>query len=440
MKQRVGEGSVWSDAIRIVGESGSAGADGTYYDYQFAVNDSLDIAPTTGWQDTPPFVGIGQYLWMRTRLVNPNTSEVYPWSVARIGGEKGEQGDSISNMGAWKTGMAVPYLGIVTMGGKTFMSKVATNNPPMWTFTDKDTNRFIFPNGGYILTGELNTDEYDLVMQHGKDGADGKKGDKGDTGEQGIQGCIIRDSEWVIGTQYRNDETLTSGTRYIDVVLVRNDSTATGWDAYKCKVTHTSTAATAPSNAAYWEKFGANITTIFTSLIIAKNAKINFLQGNQLLIQKNDGKVTAGLSGSDAGYKVRFWAGSETPDNAPFRVTEDGNAHVSGSITAGSMKYKTKTGGGSLEGYTFAMGIGTYTMPTPTDFMKVYAFRGWSMNPYPEMKLVGNNATFVVKDSNYVQGVRFDESFTVFGRVLYEFICIPDGESYYWIVAEKEIS
>lgn len=321
MQQRVGEGSVWSDAIRIVGESGSAGADGTYYDYQFAVYDSLDIAPTTGWQDTPPSVGIGQYLWMRTRLVNPNTSEENPWSVARIGGEKGEQGDSVSNMGAWKTGMAVPYLGIVTMGGKTFMSKVATNNPPMWTFTDKDANRFIFPNGGYILTGELNTDEYDLVMQDGKDG---QKGDKGDTGEQGIQGCIIRDSEWVLGTQYRNDEALTSGTRYIDVVLVRNDSTATGWDAYKCKVTHTSTAATAPSNAAYWEKFGANITTIFTSLIIAKNAKINFLQGNQLLIHKNDGKVTAGLSGSDAGYKVRFWAGSETPDNAPFSVTEEG--------------------------------------------------------------------------------------------------------------------
>ena len=322
MQQRVGEGSVWSDAIRIVGESGSAGADGTYYDYQFAVYDSLDIAPTTGWQDTPPSVGIGQYLWMRTRLVNPNTSEENPWSVARIGGEKGEQGDSVSNMGAWKTGMAVPYLGIVTMGGKTFMSKVATNNPPMWTFTDKDANRFIFPNGGYILTGELNTDEYDLVMQDGKDG---QKGEKGDKGEQGIQGCIIRDSEWVLGTQYRNDEALTSGTRYIDVVLVRNDSTATGWDAYKCKVTHTSTAATAPSNAAYWEKFGANITTIFTSLIIAKNAKINFLQGNQLLIQKNDGKVTAGLSGGDEGKKVRFWAGSDIPDNAPFRVDETGN-------------------------------------------------------------------------------------------------------------------
>ena len=109
------------------------------------------------------------------------------------------------------------------------------------------------------------------------------------------------------------------------MVLVRNNSTATGWEAYKCKVTHTSTAATAPSNADYWEKFGANITTIFTSLIIAKNAKINFLQGNQLLIQKNDGKVTAGLSGSDAGYKVRFWAGSDIPDSAPFRVDETGN-------------------------------------------------------------------------------------------------------------------
>ena len=89
MQQRVGEKAEWSTAIRVVGEAGAAGADGIYTDYQFAVNDSLTIAPATGWQDTPPPVGIGQYLWMRMRVVDPNTGIENPWSVARIGGEKG---------------------------------------------------------------------------------------------------------------------------------------------------------------------------------------------------------------------------------------------------------------------------------------------------------------------------------------------------------------
>lgn len=660
MQQRVGEKSIWSDPIRIVGEKGAAGVDGTYYDYQFAVNDSLDVAPSTGWQDTPPTVGKGQYLWMRTRFVDPNSTEETSWTVARIGGEKGEKGDSVSNLGAWKIGMAVPYLGMVTMGGKTFMAKVATNNPPMWCWTDKDGNRFIYSDGGYILTGEMNTAEYDLVMQNGKDGRDGKdyeyiyihtkdnnrpstpsgeqtddyvpsgwhddplgvtetlpyewvcvrtkkdgiwsvystpaiwakfgkdgidglnglqgekgeqgipgengkdgqtsyfhikyandangggmnetggdyigtyvdftqadstdpkkytwvktkgaQGDKGDQGipgtngtngetsylhiayansadgktdfsvsdstgklyigqytdfvlndstdptkykwtlikgekgkdgegftmmgnwmsgmavpkmgvvtmggecfaakvattnppmwvwtdkdgnrlvfsateyiltgimntaeyerwsvkgadgkdgkdgkdgangkdgkdgadgkdgQQGIQGCIIRDSEWVLGVEYHNDETLTIGTRYVDVALVRNDSAATGWDAYKCKLTHTSTADKAPGNATYWEEFPANMTAIFTSLIIAKNAKITFLQGNQLLMQKSDGKVTAGLSGSEEGEKIRIWAGSDIPDNAPFSVTEEG-------VTT-STKFRTGKSGLRLE-------------------------------------------------------------------------------------------
>lgn len=711
LQQRVGEDAQWSDPIPFVGEAGKAGKDGTYYDYQFAVNDSLTDAPTSGWQDTPPAVGEGQYLWLRTRLVDPNTSEENPWSVARVGGEKGDKGDSVSNMGAWKTGMAVPYLGLVTMGGRTFMAKVATTNPPMWCYTDKDGNRLLFADGGYVLTGEINTAEYDLVMQNGKDGKDGKGNEyiyihtidnnrpstpiseqiddyvpsgwhddpigvtatlpyewvsmrtkkdgiwsdystpgiwakyamdailadldnemdniaitsdgvstsestiaitasmyygstrqaltsinvgsipgiissyvlntgvvtlkvaKGSTfgdrteipisvaasingkeetrtlkftlaairgganavmydivtsvsaigkrkdgsysvsgvsatrmktignkssettdgtlkysiddgsevevgnnvviasnkigskiqftfyngdgvvvdkesvpmvidgsdgegftmmgnwrsglavpkmgvvtmggcafaakvattnpplwcytdrdgnrllfsdggyiltgdvnteeydlwvqngrdgkdgigkdGAQGIQGCIMLSSEWALNTEYRNDEALTSGTRYINTVLVRNDATETGWDAFKCKKTHVSSAATAPPNTTYWEEYGANVNGIFTSFILAKNAKIKFLQGNQLLIQKQSGIVTAGLSGSEEGEKIRFWAGNENPDTAPFRVDESGKlvatrAEIIGEVNATSGIFENVIISGSI--------------------------------------------------------------------------------------------
>ena len=177
-----------------------------------------------------------------------------------------------------------------------------------------------------------------------RDGAAGAKG------EQGLQGCVIRDSEWTTGTEYRNDSALatTTGVRFIDVALVRNDSAATGWDAYQCLKTHTSSASLTYTNTTYWQKFAANVSAIFTSLIIAKNAKIKFLQGNQLLISKPDGTVTAGMSGSQSGGKVRFWAGSATPDNAPFRVTESGEVYAErgtfrGEISASLMRLKIHT-------------------------------------------------------------------------------------------------
>ena len=261
-------------------------------------------------------------------------------------GEDGEDGTSTQYLGNWKTGLFVPYMGMVRMGDKLWICTKTngTTNPPCWCVTDKDGNRLLQTQDGgrtygYILTGEVNTAEYDIAAQDGQDGADGQPGQKGD---DGIQGCILRYAEWKSGTQYRNDEALTSGTRYLDVALVRNNSTATGWDAYKCKQTHTSGSSNAPGNTTYWEKFGTNTTSLFTSLIIAKDALIEFMSGNQLLIKKDDGTVTIGLTG-DYGGKAYLWAGGTTPANAAFKVDEDGkvtatNADISGKVTATSGK------------------------------------------------------------------------------------------------------
>lgn len=160
-------------------------------------------------------------------------------------------------------------------------------------------------------------------------------------GLQGIEGCIMRTSEWAEGTAYRNDEKLSEGTRYIDVAMIRDVEAATGWRAFKCLETHVSSSATRPGTEGgepYWEEFAANVMSVFTSLIIAKNASISFLQGNRLLIMDEDGDVTAGMSGSEEGEAVRFWAGSPSPDGAPYRVTATGalfasSATIEGDIT-----------------------------------------------------------------------------------------------------------
>lgn len=312
------------------------------------------------WSTTRPTWENGKYIWTKSIITyTDNTTSETPGICVT-----GEKGDSITAMGNWYTGLIVPKQGVVTMGGSSYIAKKETTNPPLWTVTDSQGRRILQTQDGgktygYILTGEMNSAEYDLLASKGEDGkpgADGKPGvdgKPGADGKQGIQGCIIRHSEWSkFSVQYRNDESLTSGTRYLDVALVKDSQSPTGWEAYKCKNTHTSSASNAPGTsggASYWEVFSMTASYIFTSLIIAKDASIDFMQGNQLLIKKSDGEtVTAGLSGSEKGSKVRIWAGAHEPEDAPFRVTESGNfvsteAEVEGSITARKMNLKVCT-------------------------------------------------------------------------------------------------
>ena len=210
-----------------------------------------------------------------------------------------------------------------------------------------------------MLTGEVNTAEYDVWAEKGDTGAkgdkgdkgdDGEKGDKGDQGVQGIQGCIFRESEWSASSvQYRNDEALTSGTRYVDFALIRNDAAIDGWDVYKCLKTHVSSDSNKPGNTTYWEKL-SGVGPIYTSLIIAKNASLDFVQGNELLIKDANNNVVAGLTGGsskEAGTTpIRIWAGGEVPGNAPFRVDQNGNliatkANISGILSASLLYSKS---------------------------------------------------------------------------------------------------
>ena len=267
--------------------------------------------------------------------------------------QDGVDGQGYTQMGQFKTGMVVPKMGVVSMGGGSYVAKASTTNPPLWCWTDNAGNRFTFSDGGYCLTGEVNTAEYDVWAEKGDTGAkgdkgdDGEKGDKGDKGDQGvqgIQGCIIRSSEWKTGVTYRNDESLTSGTRYIDIVAKKNTSPSSlyGWDMYMCKSTHTSSSSNGPGNTTYWTAVN-EMAPIFTSLIIAKNASIDFVQGNELIIKDSNNNVVAGLTGGsskEAGTTpVRIWAGGNVPGNAPFRVDQNGNlvatkANITGTITA----------------------------------------------------------------------------------------------------------
>ena len=337
----------WSDIKGEPGVPGAVGADGKTYYTWIAYSDNAD---GSGMYQQPnnntKYIGIAVNKETATESSNPAD---YTWSQFK--GNKGDKGDGYTQMGQFKTGMVVPKMGVVSMGGGSYVAKASTTNPPLWCWTDNAGNRFTFNDGGYCLTGEVNTAEYDVWAEKGDtgekgdkgdDGEKGDKGDKGDQGVQGIQGCIIRDSEWTTGVTYRNDEALTSGTRYIDIVMVRNNSAVDGWDVYKCIKTHTSSSSITYTNTAYWTDL-SNVGPIYTSLIIAKNASLDFVQGNELLIKDANNNVVAGLTGGsskEAGTTpVRIWAGGGVPGSAPFRVDQEGNlvaskANITGTISA----------------------------------------------------------------------------------------------------------
>ena len=337
----------WSDIKGEPGVPGAVGADGKTYYTWIAYSDNAD---GSGMYQQPnnntKYIGIAVNKETATESSNPAD---YTWSQFK--GNKGDKGDGYTQMGQFKTGMVVPKMGVVSMGGGSYVAKASTTNPPLWCWTDNVGNRFTFNDGGYCLTGEVNTAEYDVWAEKGDtgekgdkgdDGEKGDKGDKGDQGVQGIQGCIIRDSEWTTGVTYRNDEALTSGTRYIDIVMVRNNSAVDGWDVYKCIKTHTSSSSITYTNTAYWTDL-SNVGPIYTSLIIAKNASLDFVQGNELLIKDANNNVVAGLTGGsskEAGTTpVRIWAGGGVPGSAPFRVDQEGNlvaskANITGTISA----------------------------------------------------------------------------------------------------------
>lgn len=156
---------------------------------------------------------------------------------------------------------------------------------------------------------------------------------------KGIPGLIERTSEWTAGAEYHNDESLTGGIRYLDIVTVTDNATG-DFTMYQCRVTHTSTTANAPngSDSTEWLKLNP-MRPIYTPLIVAKNAVLRFAQTNRLLIMNKDGtKVQACMQGTEDeinGYT--FWSGGETAAQAKTRIAYNGSFYTKDGYFEGSI-------------------------------------------------------------------------------------------------------
>lgn len=84
--------------------------------------------------------------------------------------------------------------------------------------------------------------------------------------------------------------------------------------------------------SANWTEADRQFQFIASKLLLVQNAKIDFLSTNGLRLIDDNSNVVGGAQG---GSGVNFWAGSESPLNAPFQVNCQGNITAKSGTFAG---------------------------------------------------------------------------------------------------------
>lgn len=177
------------------------------------------------------------------------------------------------------------------------------------------------------------------------------QGEKGDRGQAGTNGRTSRIYQRLDdGQQLYDGTTITAdGFCYLDFYAVPSDATKSGWDVYRCVQSYIYRAdqhALPPADADHWRSVGVNADSAFFSFLIARDARIDFLQGNAIAIRKKH--ATAPYAGMGGDFP--FWAGAQVPypdgsgfngSTYTFAVDEAGNlfatsAYLTGTIHATS--------------------------------------------------------------------------------------------------------
>lgn len=317
------------------------GQPGNWTSYVFKNSDTEPAKPTSsdpipsGWSDAPTGVGIW---WMSKATIDASTGKAGAWSTPiRVTGEDGEPGPhtdfKYAKNNSTTTAPALVKTDRTPAGWSDTPPSLSSGEYLWMTQAEIDANNnLLHPTVGWATP----------VRISGEQGPKGDDGSPGEDGKDGLQGCIIRLTEWASGVEYRNDLDLVSnGPRYIDIVTIYANNKQL---KFQCSQTHTSSNSnkpTAGSASAYWQQLN-DMVPIYTPLLFAENAVINFLQGMEFVVHNSktdisENTIIAGLVGGD----IPLFVGSNTPSNAPFRVAKDGSfvatkADITGTINASS--------------------------------------------------------------------------------------------------------
>lgn len=176
------------------------------------------------------------------------------------------------------------------------------------------------------------------AAKDGQDGADGKDGAPGAPGAPGMAGAIYRVTQWSAGMAYNDGSKVEDdGHRYVDLVTVREELQE-GVTQYHfvCTGYHTSTASNRPTPgkpSANWQEAN-NQRPIYTPLLLAEGAVIDFLQGNTIKVTETIEGVNEVVATLGNG-EYPLYVGADTYGNAPFRVKRDGHMDSTSGIIGG---------------------------------------------------------------------------------------------------------
>ena len=268
------------------------------------------------------------YVWMKPLLYRCDgevaSNKVIAWgNIYQAQGDKGDTGGK-GDKGETGVGIAsiqTYYLissmssGITTSssGWETSMVNPTSSKPYLWSYV-KTT----------LSNGDITSSTPVII------------GNFAEAGVMGEIGCIIRPSIWKSGVEYLNESALTNKQeKYIDLVYVEDASANDGWRQYMCALTHTSSSNNSPTSSGgskYWTQL-SDTGPIYAPLILAKNAVLNFTQGQQFNLVEN-GKIFASyrIPGSDG---AALWLGGSTASSAPFSVDKNGRLKSTSGIIGG---------------------------------------------------------------------------------------------------------
>lgn len=180
------------------------------------------------------------------------------------------------------------------------------------------------------------------ILRDGKNGQPGAQGRKGPA----VRGPVLWDSSTnsnktgLAARRFCNGDGSTNDADgdWLDIII-HNGNYYVCTTSYNSTVNDTWSSGSRPVTG-YWSQAQEQYDFIATKLLLANNAKINFLSGNEIYLMNSAGtQVTAGAAG---GNGISFWAGANNPSDAPFQVNYDGNLIAKSGKFSGFVQYPYK--------------------------------------------------------------------------------------------------
>ena len=162
MRQKLSTDTTWSNSMRIVGEPGKSGANGSYTEYSFGISATESVASSAispdveTWYDMPiPTTKDKPYLWMRVVKVDEKGNASNP-AYSRLNGKDGNNGTSVNIKGSKPSSSALP-----SSGQK--MGDCYLINGELWVYTGETGSGIV---NGFVNCGNIKGEPGNSAVQY----------------------------------------------------------------------------------------------------------------------------------------------------------------------------------------------------------------------------------------------------------------------------------